>query len=60
MTLMTAMTMNYRGSLKGWGTLRRWAMGGSIRSTSATKSDADVRLEAVYLYSSPNTSPLLS
>src|SRR5918992_1187456 len=29
------------------------AMGGSMRSTSATKSNADVKLEAVY--SSPNT-----
>jgi hypothetical protein len=25
-------------------------MGGSMRSTSATKSDADVKLEAVYLF----------
>ena len=33
----------------GWGTLRRWAMGGSMRGTSATKSDANVKLEAVYL-----------
>jgi hypothetical protein len=39
----------------GCDTLRRWAMGGSMRSTSATKSDADVKLEAVYLF--PNISP---
>jgi hypothetical protein len=39
----------------GWGTLRRWAMGGIMGSSSATKSDADVKLEAVYLF--PNISP---
>jgi hypothetical protein len=30
-------------------------MGGIMGSTSATKSDADVKLEAVYLF--PNISP---
>jgi hypothetical protein len=41
MTLMTAMTMNYRGSLNGVAALflemRDGAMGGSMGSTSATK-----------------------
>jgi hypothetical protein len=27
----------------GWGTLRRWEMGGSMGSTSATKCDADAK-----------------
>jgi hypothetical protein len=44
MTLMTAMTMHYRGSLKGWPhsavRSRDDAMGGNIGSASATKSVA--------------------
>jgi hypothetical protein len=54
MTLMTAMTMNYRGSLNGVAALFLKmidaVMGWKYRSTSATKSDADVKLEAVYLF----------
>jgi hypothetical protein len=42
MTLMTAMTMNCRGSLNRMG--HSPEMGGSMRSTSATKSDVDVKL----------------
>jgi hypothetical protein len=53
MTLMTAMTMNCRGSLNRMG--HSPEVGGSMRSTSATKSDADVKLDAIYLF--PNISP---
>jgi hypothetical protein len=42
MTLMTAMTMNCGGFLNRMG--HSPEMGGSMRSTSATKSDVDVKL----------------
>jgi hypothetical protein len=58
MTLMTAMTMNRRGPLNGAGHSPEMGDGrGHMGSTSATKSDADVKLEAVYLF--PNISLLL-
>jgi hypothetical protein len=48
MTLMTAMTMNCRGSLKGAATLllemRDGAMGGNMGSTRPSKSDAGMKL----------------
>jgi hypothetical protein len=48
MTLMTLMTMNCRGSLKGVAALfleiRDGVMGGNMGSLSATKRDAGVKL----------------
>jgi hypothetical protein len=53
MTPMTVMTMNYRGSLKGVAALflemRDGVMGREYGSTSATKSDAGVKLGVLLL-----------